>query len=454
MNFAGIIYFAKDIYIRQNPKVLQYETIENDPPGKNITARDFSFVLALGNPYTYEAYRNSSVYYVDFYNYKLRNGSLVHSRKLKSGPCSRKNFKGVNMSIFDNNFPFENYHCIDKSENIELKGVLSGKDISYINIKIRKCKENCVSDEELKNLLSGAPMYFYYVDKYFDASNFKNPTKFYFNQYFNSAQNFYKLLDVTIKRLNFIDDVGVLFEDKKTSSELVVDKIDMVIDNRNVGDFFEIVVHLSQRVSNVTRNYLRLQQVIANVGGLLHSLFLISQVIVNFFTREMYFSHCYTKLYVANTLEKNNNSVNEISQVYLRSNNELNAKHTTTHIKIPRNYLLEIKGSHKKNSQLNKSGNNLLMESDGRKLLKSLFNFEYLFKVFKEVECLKRIILSPKQLKLFEQHISMNESSRVLISTNNVKKDKTNFSLRIDNFDESDAIDKRMKKLLEYTTVS
>ncbi len=139
---AGVFYFSLDIFKSTNPRVIQSGAIDLYPALIQFMPQDFSFTFSLTDPETYQAYRNESIYFPEFYLITLDQGLLVERRRIRSEPCDRLNhFGDIDKSVFKDDFPFNNYYCIHKEDQIWMEGSLTSKRIRYFQIQVKMCNE-------------------------------------------------------------------------------------------------------------------------------------------------------------------------------------------------------------------------------------------------------------------------------------------------------------------------
>ena len=129
----------------------------------------------------------------------------------------------------------------------------------------------------------------FYIDKYYDPSDYLQPVKYYYKPFSVAVSNLmFTGVIFDIKQVNFIDDTGVILENKNVKSDLKVSQARISIDFRESAHFLEILFMYNQEISNISRRYKRLQEVVAEVGGLFSFLFTLAKLVVEFFSRRAY----------------------------------------------------------------------------------------------------------------------------------------------------------------------
>lgn len=116
--------------------------------------------------------------------------------------------------------------------------MVSKGSAQYLSKFVRQCDattSKCADSDTMARKLSGMMANFFYVDKYFDPSSYDQPTKYFLKPYFLSLSNkMYTSLNLYLEKYNFVDDIGVIFEDKHISTELKVSDLRVTFDFREI----------------------------------------------------------------------------------------------------------------------------------------------------------------------------------------------------------------------------
>jgi hypothetical protein len=408
LQISAIAYFSQDIYYRQNPTVIESSKSMLNPPLKNLTPNDFNVMFAINHPIYYNPYRNESIYTVEFYKTKLENSLLVSSEKIESEACSIEHFKGVDPSIMPSNFEYSDYYCFSKDVVLQLAGLPSNNETYYFKFFVKQCdpktsKVPCATEDEMSYYLDGTLITLNHIDKQFDPSDYDNPVKSFFKEYSTRiSRKLYTSMEFDFKTVTFNDDIGVLFEQVNTHNYISIEQILVSIDFQPYEYFLEVDFLYGQANTIVTRKYKRLQQVIAEIGGLLNALFITSAILVKFITESMYYSHLVESVFERNAtveiLNSNQNIIQSESKFVIHSK-PVGIKNKPASSNI-------VKGG-----GIDEVGYINLVGS-----IKSNLDIKMLFKKFKELELIKFILFNSVEFGHFGDIIRSKKSANILLS--------------------------------------
>jgi hypothetical protein len=453
VNFIGIIYFAKDIYQRSNPNVIQYS-------GKEIFKKPFLFTKGFSVYITVMdalkgiPFRNESIYTVNFYQniLDIKNGFITSP--LEKEVCSKDSFEEpIPQDILDA-WNWDTYYCIKKGQNATLKG--SDMDLQnwFLTAFVVPCDRTqkghkCGTEKEIANLLTGTNVQSFFIDKYFDASDYKDPVKYYNKMQVYGASLGYKNLAWShFKLVNLIDDTGVLFPEEEIKSVIAWDQTSVNFGPAVPGDpsIFQMIYQQSTAVENISRRYKRLQEVVASVGGLVGFLFVLSRLCIAFFTENMFYDAIFERYFKYDSKsgkfkrgstkrrktndkpaestakaitydEENSNGKKSFATPSRPSRNKSNSPNKNF-LKGGNPITSSASESKIKNIKINCSSKPTISVNDRKStgnFVKSLMDYDYLFNKFKEVEALKLVLFSPEQCVQFQNMMGSKVSSELLL---------------------------------------
>ena len=144
---------------------------------------------------------------------------------------------------------------------------------------------------------------------------------------------YYKLVFVTLKQIEYIDDVGFFFEDISKRDYYAVDDIKEVFNfsKQPDGKFLDFAINFGTGKDTVRRNYKRIQSVIAEVGGLFKGIVISSLILKYFFMSNDVYNYLNYFIYNKNIsyndmIKKNFNqrSVLKLNEKYANELSEVN----------------------------------------------------------------------------------------------------------------------------------
>jgi hypothetical protein len=336
LNLAGIIYFSKDIYLKQNPIVIESSDININPEYRVIKPEDFRFLFAVNDPTNYQTYVNESIYTLGVYRTIITNGKLDKYEPVSTELCTREHFKNLPVDTFSSDFPFSSYYCIAQNETIALQGLTSSANLEYFKIMVKKCNNAtsasiCATPEELDFFLDATTISIYHIDKFMNPTIYDNPIKPYLKNYWTRAsKKSYMGILFNFKVISFMDDIGVLFQNIDEKQEIKVENISTFTEVLKTEHFIEIIFMYTQDKTIISRRYKRLQQVIAEIGGLLNGISLVFSFIVKRITQKLYMNQIMEKMCPSKSKKKNV----DVSNMRVLNENSSNSASI-----IPNNYL-------------------------------------------------------------------------------------------------------------------
>lgn len=330
------IVFGEELIKKQNPTVLISSIFQNEPEQFNLTKKNFGFFVGLqGSDYEY---------YIDptVYNLKMRlrtkrsylddKGKFQNEYKSKTFLLEKcdleKNFPNFKNEFKDNDL--NNLLCAPKEINeIILQGSFDNSLYRWFDFSVRICKNStesdiiCKTQEEIDKKLQGGFFVINYIDTIFDHKDYENPYKYIRKNYYTSMSNkFVKSITFWLRNIDYITDGGILFEEKEkltyVNTEDIKENIDIVEANKIIGAVFR----LSYTKEIIRRRYLKVQQVIAEVGGFIKGINIILSILFYFYTKMDFYNNILNEMYI---FDSNNSDIYKKKSIY-KSIKELNIK--------------------------------------------------------------------------------------------------------------------------------
>jgi hypothetical protein len=328
--FAGIIYFSKDIYLRENPSVITSNEYDRIPYERNYTNLDqFMFMISINDPFTWAPFIDETYYTVKYITMIKVNQTRGPSQPLKTERCKPEFFKGKESHIVG--IPIENYFCLSPDIlDVTFKGTQTSPDSKFIKIGVHMCvnstanNNSCKTQEEINHKLAGSSFNLFFFNYKFNSKNYTQPEELFVDFHHSFYSNlYYKLVFVTMKQVRFIDDVGFFSESVHSKDYFSVDNIKEVFHFQKQADgkFLDFAVNFGSNRENVRRNYKKIQSVIAEVGGLFKGIFLIIIIVRMIFMSDKTFDYLNyfiitDKVYGLSSDSKNLKKVNPNNKIF------------------------------------------------------------------------------------------------------------------------------------------
>ncbi len=311
--FVTSIFFGMDLITRTNPTVI----MERDVPEKysyiNCNLTNFPLFWRLKDDYDV-TFDFSKVFYpeLNLYVHKFNPETgvydLLEIKKMSIKNCTRDLVQ--NDYLYDM-YGLNQFFCVDFSETgVPLGGFWDSGDMVYYFEKVfytcpndNKTSQNCTNQHFIKKLLGSSQKIFYeiiYPTAYLSPSNFTNPIKLTMNKYYQMlSPNLYKKNRYFFAETELFSDKGLIFSESDRMSFIALDNSNNDIDYKSDEDMMDpsissslyaITIYLSKNHNKYSLAYMKLQDLAAQVGGIIQILMIICQLLnynVNSFSRDL-----------------------------------------------------------------------------------------------------------------------------------------------------------------------
>jgi len=273
--------FGVDLYQRKNPKVSYNNKII---PHEDIYLSNHNFTLAFRvEDYLAKMVINESIFHHELTYYKFvlkENGEWenVLGQLLPVYRCQDLNNTKITEEFY--NISLASWYCVDFN-NLTMGGNWDGNFVYGLLINTKQCQfsknSKCLKEQELKSIfqneITGSNFYYslMYLEALPDMDDFDRPIKQYFNYKFESLS-----LKVQKRRLQYFkrviikNDKGWFFNDLEEkeylSSDTIVSDFNFK-DELNEDVVYSHYIYFANKVDIYNRSYIKIQEVIANIGG-------------------------------------------------------------------------------------------------------------------------------------------------------------------------------------------
>jgi len=273
--------FGIDLYQRKNPKVSYNNKIV---PHEEIYLSNHNFTLAFRvEDYLAKMIVNESIFHHELAYYKFvlkENGEWenVLGQLPTIQRCQDLNSTKGTEEFY--NISLASWYCIDFN-NLIMGGNWDGDFVYGLLINTKQCQfsknSKCLKEQELKSIfqneITGSNFYYslMYLEALPDMDDFDRPIKQYFNYKFESLS-----LKVQKRRLQYFkrviikNDKGWFFNDLEEkeylSSDTIVSDFNFK-DELNEDVVYSHYIYFANKVDIYNRSYIKIQEVIANIGG-------------------------------------------------------------------------------------------------------------------------------------------------------------------------------------------
>jgi len=201
-----------------------------------------------------------------------------------------------------------------------------------LNIYLHKCKnttENnnrCYDKETIDENLSNSIITFMFPD--FDVNNdlidYPFQYKLYSDTYSLSPKMTVEMI-LSKKEVYYYTDHGLVFENQIVNHGFKHDsfimKYDIINENKEERSYFlNIMIILSGKKEVYSRKFLKLEEAIASLGGIIKVVQVISQLLLYFVTEQFYFLKLINKIFILdnNSISNNKNRFLNLRETFLK----------------------------------------------------------------------------------------------------------------------------------------
>jgi hypothetical protein len=166
-----------------------------------------------------------------------------------------------------------------------LEGEYGQKKWRTINFKFYKCRNStnssCANQEEIEKQLESGYVDIFMTDQTIDPKNYKNPTKIYGKNVFDSI-NGRQYMDfwIYLKRMEIQTDDGILFDNIKKKSVIAFEKATAMKYTLQSENFLQVILRISiNKDLYDRRSYMKLQEAAGGIGGMVKLVFTIGKAL-------------------------------------------------------------------------------------------------------------------------------------------------------------------------------
>jgi hypothetical protein len=334
---GGMLYFGRDLYERSSPMLVSSSSLNPKAAPLALTPTNFPFYIALedsANNLNY--FKDNTIYTMQTFlrtQKRVKDANGLVTLQVQSIPITMVNcdlnyhFEGLQDKY--NSTTYQLAYCIAPEQNVTIQGDFPDDQFNFLQVNfyqctntttVTNCKPQSVIDKSIRNTYVTINYGFYLMR----PNDFQSPMERIKQEYFTTVSNVgFKQINVYLKRILFSTDSGIVFEDKQLDTYNQIDRIQELATNviPNPGErLFNIGIRMSYSEDSVFRSYLKLQTVIANVGGLFKFFSMVFEMAVILLTRNSYYLELINENFRINDTkpfhEEPKNDGAEPSQIY------------------------------------------------------------------------------------------------------------------------------------------
>jgi hypothetical protein len=217
--------------------------------------------------------------------------------------CDINKHFGIYRPYFEN-VPFlEHHYCPVFDSNITISGVFgSVKPYKYVELWINRCRNvtrvdkrnKCYDEQSINDRLSDGYISYKFLDNAIDHQNLENPASYYLRaDSLPVSSTIYKRNWYYLKNVNYTSDAGLIMKSNNLTQVFQVssskESVDLKKEGIEPGSFAQITLSMDNKVDVYFRTYEKVQNMLANIGGIIKGIIVIATAINWFVCQEMYF---------------------------------------------------------------------------------------------------------------------------------------------------------------------
>jgi hypothetical protein len=287
-SIGAFFAFGSDLLSRTNPRVT-FNKLSNSPPEYIMT--DNNFLFSMYDQYTNIPYEESDRKFTSVMEYLEIDGPSFTVTSYEMTKCSDFTLKKWNDKIAS--APPDSYRCLPKGLSLKVFGIPDVGKNSLLRLQVNYCTnttayDKCYPYDFIQQNITGRIQMNYLIESSkVDSLNYDSPVSFsQISQLVNTNTKSWTRSNVVFKNIKFISDQGFF---TKYYEENIYQAVDTIYtESVYTPDTTTIFSHLmgnSEFTDTYTRNYLKIQEIFAMMGGFINAALLIGRTFVSYITR-------------------------------------------------------------------------------------------------------------------------------------------------------------------------
>jgi hypothetical protein len=187
---------------------------------------------------------------------------------------------------------------------LQLFGKYGAPINNHVHLRIGICKNStsnnfkCFPEDFIREKMASFFVSFIYKDSYVDSKDYENPVKYYVTSYTLKSSSYNFRQDAYLyKNISFTTDSGMIMPDFQNLDGLQLD----YISSSNTADpktevFTNVIIGLNNIKGNYSRSYIKVQDISAQVGGLIKFFMVVFEVLLSFYSYAPFLEDLYSKI--------------------------------------------------------------------------------------------------------------------------------------------------------------
>lgn len=313
--------FGQEIYKRKNPK-LTSSMINIKEEETEINFLEFPIIFKFynnrGGPLQYDE-EISKLFNISLVEFEIKSNSFLGSKYSHLSICDLNKYK--NLTKYNEIERLSNLagssYCIDPKKLImNKKASFNSKNLI---IQISKCQINCLADLDLVS--EGVFIEFNYIEDYINPYDYANPINY------NNRKEIFKLsnkisreITVSFRKNQLNTNKAWIFDDYINNTFISFDSFfsEYYFDSSSL---IRIYIDSKPFVKNEFREYLKIQDLFASIGGFFNAIYIIFTFLFSHYIKFTYYQYVYIRIISKEEQDKIESGLGkDISTNHLKNN--------------------------------------------------------------------------------------------------------------------------------------
>jgi hypothetical protein len=296
----ALVTFGKEIFEKKEPVILSKIDF-SEIPEFSWEKDDFIFNFQYSNGTPIFKKEIEKMFSINIC-YNDNNSTLVDKQEQYKQSCYEPiQCKSENISTeFTNRLagPINSYFCFPPEiKRLPLKYTHGDGNSKVLQLDVNICDDlkeknkTCLARSKIYEILGTFEMHVIGTDSYAGNLNYDNPKKdSYFSKFIKSNKDTRTRLIIFYKTINYLTDEGLIMSNWRENNFYSVNNIETYyINEGNTDVFFSHIFSAYSYSIEYRRSYIKIQGILALVGGLITSIKLILQFFIDYANKSYYF---------------------------------------------------------------------------------------------------------------------------------------------------------------------
>lgn len=297
------LFFLLELFARKTLMVV-YNKNSNILPFVDLTNALFMVAVTdkTGKLLPLQGVYNLEIKMLNYYMDKEKKVTAFNSTNIDFEICNIEKHNKTYGDVFKD-IQYNAFHCVEPGhQNKSLYGKLGDfpNGFSLLGVYIKRCdpkRQECLDESVIDKYLSDFVLGITYSSYSVDHYNYRTPNtrKYENNGVFPMSYSLLKCYFYNLAQVIYETDYGLIFEEKKQIDfyEFESQTVDINMPGTITNSIFApestvgyILFKCSENISYFNRSYGKAQAVIANIGGLIKAMLVLTKLMFDFFTRK------------------------------------------------------------------------------------------------------------------------------------------------------------------------